>query len=412
LSGSLTPHLHECLVRLGVWIPSFEEAGKLLKVFTGANVSEPTVRRQTEEAGAAYVAWQDEEVERIERELPPAPPGSAKELLSVDGALVPLLHGEWAEVKTLVIGEIQEAVKKKDEWVVHTGQLSYFSRLTDSDTFCRLALGETHRRGLENAGKVAAVTDGAEWEQGFIDFHRYDAVRILDFPHAAERISQVGDVIFGEGTAGNKDWFKEQVHELKHEGPSEVLAELRALQKEHPDVSVLAENLAYLEKRERNMQYPMYQAEGLPIGSGAVESGNKLVVEARLKGAGMHWERSHVNPMLALRNVVCSDRWDEAWPQIAARLRRDAAQSKAQRRAQGQAKAIPPQEAPSPTMPAAEKEAVYQESPSPVLPTQPVSSSPAGKKSPYRPSPNHPWRRSPIGRARYQPNNSTRSTKT
>ncbi len=52
------------------------------------------------------------------------------------------------------------------------------------------------------------------------------------------------------------------------------------------------------------------------MGSGAVESGNKLVVEARLKSSGMHWAREHANPMLGLRNAVCSDRWDEAWEQI------------------------------------------------------------------------------------------------
>ena len=40
---------------------------------------------------------------------------------------------------------------------------------------------------------------------------------------------------------------------------------------------------------------------------------NKNVVEARLKGTGMHWQRTHVNPMLALRNAICSDRWQEMW---------------------------------------------------------------------------------------------------
>ena len=69
------------------------------------------------------------------------------------------------------------------------------------------------------------------------------------------------------------------------------------------------------------MQYPAYRAQGLPIGSGPVESANKRVVEARLKGAGMHWERRHVDPMLALRNAVCNDRWAEAWEQIARGLR-------------------------------------------------------------------------------------------
>ena len=45
-----------------------------------------------------------------------------------------------------------------------------------------------------------------------------------------------------------------------------------------------------------------------------MESANKLVVEARLKGAGMYWARASVNPMVALRTVACADRWPEAWP--------------------------------------------------------------------------------------------------
>lgn len=61
------------------------------------------------------------------------------------------------------------------------------------------------------------------------------------------------------------------------------------------------------------MQYPTYRAAGWPIGSGMVESANKLVVQARLKGSGMHWQRSHVNPMLALRLAVCNERWQEMW---------------------------------------------------------------------------------------------------
>jgi hypothetical protein len=53
-----------------------------------------------------------------------------------------------------------------------------------------------------------------------------------------------------------------------------------------------------LGKRVALMQYPSFAAAGWPIGSGSVEIANKLVVEARLKGAGMHWARSNVNPLL------------------------------------------------------------------------------------------------------------------
>ena len=68
-----------------------------------------------------------------------------------------------------------------------------------------------------------------------------------------------------------------------------------------------------MQKREAHMQYPSYQEAGWPIGSGSVESANKLVVEARLKGAGMRWGRQNVNPMLVLRNAVCNRQWKQTW---------------------------------------------------------------------------------------------------
>jgi hypothetical protein len=153
-------------------------------------------------------------------------------------------------------------------------------------------------------------------------------VRILDFPHAGEHISPIGEFLWGEGTPEMKVWVEERLHQLKHEGPSSLLAELCDLQKEHPDEKTVVSNLAYLEKRESQMQYPQFQAQGWPIGSGIVESGNKLVVEVRLKGSGMHWAEGHVNPMLAMRNILCSDRWKEEWPKIATQLRQQAARKR------------------------------------------------------------------------------------
>ncbi len=75
----------------------------------------------------------------------------------------------------------------------------------------------------------------------------------------------------------------------------------------------MQEKLTYLQKREAHMQYPTYQEAGWPIGSGSVESANKLVVEVRLKGAGMRWCRKNVNPMLVLRNAVCHREWKQTW---------------------------------------------------------------------------------------------------
>ena len=67
----------------------FARAVKELRFFTHVTTTEPTVRRETEAAGAAYVAVQTEEVERLERELPAPPDGPPLQLLSVDGGLCP-----------------------------------------------------------------------------------------------------------------------------------------------------------------------------------------------------------------------------------------------------------------------------------------------------------------------------------
>ena len=64
LPGSLTPLLHEQLVRLGTWMPFTRAVGEFANLIY-TEVSEPTARRDTEAAGAALVAAQEAEVERL-----------------------------------------------------------------------------------------------------------------------------------------------------------------------------------------------------------------------------------------------------------------------------------------------------------------------------------------------------------
>jgi hypothetical protein len=193
--------------------------------------------------------------------------------------------------------------------------LSSCSRLADVEQFNRAVLSELHRRGVETAGRVVAVSDGAEWIQGVIDLHCPQAVRILDCAHAAQRIALLGQTVAPD----DPGWLAPQLHRLKQAGPTPLLAELReqveqlAALRAQPPPPEVSEALAYLDKRLALLQYPTFQAAGWPIGSGTVESANKLVVEARMKGAGMHWARPNVNALLVLRNAVCNDRWDEAW---------------------------------------------------------------------------------------------------
>jgi len=132
LAGHFTPSVYEGMTRLGIWMP-FARAVKEMKYFWRVSVTEPTMRRTTEAAGAAYVAVQTAEVEQLERTQPAPPPGPARQLMSVDGAYVPLVHKQWAEVKTLALGTVGEPVWEDGELVVHTRELSYFSRLAEAE---------------------------------------------------------------------------------------------------------------------------------------------------------------------------------------------------------------------------------------------------------------------------------------
>jgi hypothetical protein len=294
LPGQLTPGLQGKLVRLGSWLP-FGPAAELLTAFTGASVSKASCRRLTERAGAVQVAQQEAAVQAMESgELVQPERVVEKLLMSTDGAMVPLVGGEWAEVRTLAIGEVQVEETEEGPTEISTHALSYFSRLTDALSFQRAALVETERRGVLRAAQVAAVSDGAEWIPPFVDFHCPGAVRILDFPHAGERFTTIYQACRAQGVALADEWPDQQRQRLKEEGGTAVLETLPALQQSFPQVG-LDEPIAYLVKRESMLNYPRFLADGARS-SGVNESANKVVVEARLKGA------THRN---ATRSIPC-----------------------------------------------------------------------------------------------------------
>jgi hypothetical protein len=390
LPGAYRPRLQESVVRLATWMP-FARASQECAWSTGAAVSEATARRLTEAAGAAQVSLQEAATAALEQQCPAPPAGPPVQYLSADGAMVPLVGGVWAEVKTAVVGTVVADTRPDGTAPVRTQDLSYFSRLADAERFTRQALVERQQRGTATAGQVVAPMDGSSWLQGFLDYHRPDAVRVLDFAHAAEHVAAPVRAIWGEGSAATQQWLDRWLPDLKHGDPADVLEALCLLPTQAAADPTAAESMRaatvdYLAARWEQIQYATFLARGLPIGSGRVESGNKLVVEARLKGSGMHWARAHVNPLLALRTLACNDRWATGWAQIAARLRAQAADRR-QRRQQVR-RPLPPPALPAPSQP----------SPPPPPPARMTAHPPCIVNG--RPTPRHPWKRPALAGGR------------
>jgi hypothetical protein len=263
---------------------------------------------------------------------------------------------------------------------------------------------ETPRRGTETAHTGCAVSAGAEWLQGVVDLHRPDAGRILDLPHALSDGAQAGQAGYGEGTAALTPWVTRQRQTLQHGDPGEGIRALRQLgapakrcRAEQAVVTGQA-SVASLERRRARLNSAWCQARGYPLGSGAVARANTLVGDARLKGAGRHWARGHGHPRVARRAMACSDRWAAAWPQIAQQVRQQVGQGQRQRQsARRQRQALAPL-APRPTPPSVvpPSRPAAEPRPAPRRFPAPPPAARTGAKGPYRPPPDHPWRRCRI----------------
>jgi hypothetical protein len=304
--GHLLPHAQETLVSLGSELP-FGRVAEHLKRMLGVVVHASTARRQTLAVGQRVLEIQNEQAQPLA--CCPEEKASERMAMSSDGAMVPLVGGVWAEVKLVAMGAVERRWRKGEEEIV-TSKLTYFARMAPAATFADQASAEVRRRGIERAKQVCAIQDGAEWIQGFVHGHRHDALRILDFAHAADYVSAIADKVRESGGHLPAKWVDGILHRLKHEGPARLLRHLSRLARHYPQIQ---EQVNYLQKRCDLMDYPTYQQQGWPIGSGSVESGHKLVMQARLKGPGMHWRPEHVNPMLALRLALLNDRWSESW---------------------------------------------------------------------------------------------------
>lgn len=378
--GRYTPRLQEAMTRVGGKLP-FQQAVDEIKAFWKTEISETTVRRTTHTHGRACEIMARQEVEAIETEMPDGP-GQAKQLvISTDGAFIGLTNGEWREVKTVAIGEFAAHWNaKKSALEVSSSDLSYYSRSYPAREFERYALGELHRRGLENAREVVTVNDGAAWIQSFIDYHCPKAVRVIDFAHAQSYVALIGKAILGEETEAFTSWYQKKSHQLKHEPPNRLLANLTWFGQQARTIEqemAIGRGLNYLSRRREMIDYRHFRNQGYPIGSGSVESSHKHVVHHRLKQAGMRWAEDHVDSMLSLRNLICNDRWAEGWQRILAFHQEQRRMRRHLRLAR-------------PVLPPIKTEAVPDTQPPPIpRPSPPDASS----KERWRPAADHPWRR-------------------
>jgi hypothetical protein len=312
----LSAGLHAWVVRLGA-TTDHREAAALLAELTGLAVGRDTVRRHTTAAGAALADAEDAALAEVERTRAAAEPVDAAPghlLVEADGVMVRQPDG-WHEAKVAAVGGVEDGEATALSYVAAREGPARFGPRVLAEAARRGALdivgwtGPLRGRGLARLRPVVVLGDGARWIWELAAEHFGACVEILDYYHAGQHLWELARALFGRDAPEAAAWAAPLARRLRDEGAAPVLAALTAAVAPDPAAAeVLRRERAFFRTNAARMAYPTFRARGFPIGSGAVESAARHVVQARMKRPGMRRSDSGARAMLALRAHLRSGR--------------------------------------------------------------------------------------------------------
>jgi hypothetical protein len=317
---SWTPATIGQALRVGSEIASYQRAATTFVELTQVPMSKSSLQRLVGIYGGELVKQQaaeaqaivqvpsteEVEVEWRQRVLPPSETMS----LSHDGVMIHLRTEGWKEVKMVSVTAVTSTVNPQSGAIeVTLSEPSYRAGLWEVASFTNQQWAEAERRGVPQAKRLVCVADGAAWIWQLVWMCFAPCFEILDWWHATQRLWTMANAAF-DTPAQAADWVEQQKQLLAHSHLRQVFTNLRLLYpRGRPLPEPVRQAVAYLFHHRRRLRYGEFRQAGLPIGSGAVESACKVVVQARLKQAGMRWSRNGAQALLALRCALLSDRW-------------------------------------------------------------------------------------------------------
>jgi hypothetical protein len=217
----------------------------------------------------------------------------------------------WRENK---LGEVFTS-KDIRYWTDHKGRRQhqilrkeYISFVGAVEEFKKHLLACAVRNGYGQFKETVVLSDGATWIRNMVEELFPDAQQILDYFHLCENVHTYAKALFNMDASQYAPWAKRICDQLKASQYEFVLQELEPMKDKKPNGCSV--NLyGYISNNIRNIDYAAYEKKGYFIGSGAIESGNKLILQDRLKRAGMRWNTITAQAMLTLKTKAESNVW-------------------------------------------------------------------------------------------------------
>lgn len=280
----------------------FEEGEKLLMELMGLEMSGKQIQRVSE-----YYGKKIEALETSENPTTPPVLGKKNETVygMVDGSMLFTREEKWKEVKLgrLFCASNRVAIQPKR------------TELTKSQYVCHLGghldFLEKMDRYLDPYKNKILIGDGAKWIWNWVDINHPEAVQILDYFHAIEKISQFA-VAQWEDENERKTWINIQQDCLLNDQVNQIIELLKTIKSTNKKAEKLrTDTLRYYENNLTRMYYKTYKDNGYLIGSGAIESAHRNIIQQRLKLSGQRWSIGGAQQIMNLRAFYKSNRWNE-----------------------------------------------------------------------------------------------------
>ena len=330
-----TPLTAELLLRFSIQMPSFERAREELGML-GHTYGSKTPGRTVRDYGKQALEARNAEIEAWHKgELVPEDTLAGRKVVaSIDGGRLRIrykkkrsrkgkkrkFNAKWKEPKLLIIYVLDKDGKRDKKFKV---QLD--ATMTGPNEAMELLAFHLFRLGAGRAELVEFVADGAPWIWLRIDkviaaagLDPKRCRRVLDFYHACEHISAGLDACSLKGKE-KKRQLSRLKNLLKAGRASDVLLYLQgylAKVKTKENREKLQGAIVYLEKRLPMLRYAAFARKKLALGSGAVESGIRRVINLRVKSPSSFWDWDTAEAMIHMRSQLLSDRWDEMMERI------------------------------------------------------------------------------------------------
>jgi hypothetical protein len=284
----------------------FEDGSNMLKSMKGLKLDAKQIERICHVYGQHLENHQESLVETNQAKEYPQAVENESNYVMVDGGMFLTREEGWKEVKLGRIFSSKNVVTISDNR----------GMITDSDYVAHLG---THKEFfskfeyfVEELPNPVFISDGAQWIWNWVDDFYSEATQILDYFHAAEHLCGFAKDYFS-CEKEKKKWVKKQKRLLLNNHVQKVIKNISKMETSANEklFDTKRKLMNYYQKNSSRMMYKSFIDKGLLIGSGAIESAMKSVLQQRMKLSGQRWTKKGFQNLANLRVVYKSNQWEK-----------------------------------------------------------------------------------------------------